>query len=103
MTSEWSPKMFSAWLATVRADTWNTAGSSSPAILYMFGIIRSRPCEAVNVVVRAPAARLPCTVPAAPASDCISMTFTSVPKIFFWCAALHWSTMSAIGLDGVMG
>ena len=26
MTSEWSPKMFSAWVATVRADTWNTAG-----------------------------------------------------------------------------
>ena len=27
---------------------------SSPAILYMFGIIRSKPCEAVNVVVKAP-------------------------------------------------
>ena len=27
--------MFSAWLATVRAETWNTAGSSSPAILYL--------------------------------------------------------------------
>ena len=24
--------MFSAWLATVRADTWNTAGSSSPEV-----------------------------------------------------------------------
>ncbi len=47
MTSEWSPKMFSAWVDTVRADTWNTAGSSSPAILYMLGIISSRPWEAV--------------------------------------------------------
>ena len=47
MTSEWSPKMFSAWVATVRADTWKTPGSSSPAILYMLGIISSRPWEAV--------------------------------------------------------
>ena len=43
ITSLWSPKMFSVWLASVRADTWNTPGSSSPAILYMFGIISSRP------------------------------------------------------------
>ena len=43
MTSEWSPKMFSAWVATARADTWKTLGSSSPAILYMLGIISSRP------------------------------------------------------------
>ena len=35
------------------------------------------------MVVRAPAAREPWTVPAAPASDCISMTFTVVPKMFF--------------------
>ena len=27
----------------VRAETWNTQGSSSPAILYMLGIISSRP------------------------------------------------------------
>ena len=47
MTSEWSPKMFSAWVDTVRAETWNTLGSSSPAILYMLGIISSRPWEAV--------------------------------------------------------
>ena len=47
---------------------------SSPAILYMLGIISSRPWEAVKVVVRAPAAREPCTAPAAPASDCISAT-----------------------------
>ena len=47
MTSEWSPKMQSAWAASVRAETWKTPGRSSPAILYMFGIIRRRPWEAV--------------------------------------------------------
>ena len=55
------------------------------------------------MVVRAPAPREPCTVPDAPASDCISMTLTVVPKMFFWPAADHWSTMSAMGLDGVIG
>ena len=47
MTSEWSPKMLRAWEATVRADTWKTPGRPSPAILYMLGIMRSRPCDAV--------------------------------------------------------
>ena len=59
MTSEWSPKMFSACVDTVRAETWNTAGSCSAAILYMLGIISSRPWDAVYVVVRAPAPREP--------------------------------------------
>ena len=59
MTSEWSPKMDRAWVATVRAAIWITQGSNSPAILYMLGIISSSPCEAVNVVVRAP----PCKEP----------------------------------------
>ena len=36
-----------ACVETVRAETWNTAGSCSAAILYMFGIISSRPWEAV--------------------------------------------------------
>ena len=103
MTSEWSPKMFSAWVDTVRADTWNTQGSCSAAILYILGIISSRPWDAVYVVVRAPAPREPWTAPAAPASDCISTTLTLVPKMFFRPLALHWSTKSAMGLDGVMG
>ena len=47
MTSEWSPKMFSACVETVRAETWNTLGSCSAAILYMLGIMSSRPWEAV--------------------------------------------------------
>ena len=29
---------------------------------------------------------------AAPASDCISITFTVSPKMFFWPCAAHWST-----------
>ena len=37
------------------------------------------------------------------ASDCISVTFTVLPKIFFLPAADHWSTTSAIGLEGVIG
>jgi hypothetical protein len=55
LMSEWSPKIDRAWVATVRADTWNTVEVSSPAILYMFGIMSSRPWDAVNVVVSAPA------------------------------------------------
>ena len=47
ITSEWSPKMESACAESVRAETWNTPGSISPAILYMFGIISKSPCEAV--------------------------------------------------------
>ena len=95
--------MFKDCVDTVRADTSNTQGSCSAAILYMLGIIKRSPWEAVNVVVRAPAAREPCTVPAAPASDCISTTFTVFPKMFFCPAADHWSTVSAIGLEGVIG
>ena len=47
ITSWWSPKMERACDASARADTWNTAGSISPAILYIFGIINRRPWEAV--------------------------------------------------------
>ena len=51
MTSAWSPKIERPCAASERAATWKTAGVSSPAILYMLGIISSRPCDAVNVVV----------------------------------------------------
>lgn len=48
MTSEWSLMMDRAWAERGRAETWNTPGSISPAILYMLGIISSsRPWEAV--------------------------------------------------------
>ena len=66
ITSEWSPKIDRACVATVRAATCMQNGVSSPAILYMFGIMRSRPCEAVKVVASAPAWSAPWTAPAAP-------------------------------------
>ncbi len=54
ITSWWSPKIDSAWVASVRAATCITNGVSSPAILYMLGIMSSRPCDAVNVVASEP-------------------------------------------------
>ena len=103
MTSEWSPKIDSACVATVRADTCMQNEVSSPAILYMFGIIRSRPCDAVKVVVRAPACSAPWTAPAAPPSDCISITVGTVPQMFFLPFADHSSAHSPMLDDGVMG
>jgi len=38
---------------------WNTVLVSSPAILYMLGIISSRPWLAVNVVVSEPVVSAP--------------------------------------------
>ena len=103
MTSEWSPKIESACVATARAATCMTADVSSPAILYMFGIISSRPCEAVNVVPSAPPCRTPCSAPAAPASLCISTTPGTVPHRFGRPRLDHSSASSAIGEDGVIG
>src|SRR5512135_757245 len=103
ITSEWSPKIDSACVATVRADTCMQNEVSSPAILYMLGIISRRPCDAVNVVVSAPAWRAPCTAPAAPPSDCISDTEGTVPQMFFRPFADHSSAHSPMLDDGVMG
>ena len=55
ITSWWSPKILKACAANARALTWNTPGRSSPATLYIFGTISNSPCDAVNVVVKAPA------------------------------------------------
>jgi hypothetical protein len=65
--------------------------------------MRRRPWDAVNVVVSAPAMREPCTAPAAPASDCISVTLTICPKIFSRPSVAHSSVYSAIVDDGVYG
>ena len=89
--------------ASERAATWNTAGVSSPAILYMFGIISSRPWEAVNVVVSAPLCSAPCNAPAAPPSLCISTTVGTLPHTFGRPWLDHSSASSAIGDDGVIG
>ena len=57
----------------------------------------------MNVVDKAPACNEPCNAPAAPASDCISTSFTVSPKMFLRPLADHSSTYSAIGEDGVIG
>src|SRR5664279_926434 len=103
IASWWSPKIDSAWAATARAATCITVLVSSPAILYMLGIISSRPCDDVNVVPSAPACSAPCRAPAAPPSLCISMTLGTVPQMFFLPTDDHASDDSPMGDDGVMG
>ena len=103
ITSEWSPKIDSACVASARAATWNTVGVSSPAILNMFGSISSRPCDAVKVVVSAPDCSAPCTAPAAPPSLCISCTTGTLPQMFLMPSADHSSASSAMVEDGVIG
>jgi hypothetical protein len=90
-------------VATARAATWNTVGVSSPAILNMFGIISSRPCEAVKVVVSDPAWSEPWTAPEAPPSLCISITSGMVPQMLVWPAADQASLSSPIPELGVIG
>jgi hypothetical protein len=103
ITSEWSPKIDSACVASVRAATCMQNAVSSPAILYMFGIMSSRPCDAVNVVASAPACSAPCTAPAAPPSDCISLTSGTCPHRLGRRCTAHSSDSSPIGDDGVIG
>jgi hypothetical protein len=103
ITSEWSPKMDSPCAASDLAATWKTAGVSSPAILYMLGIISSRPCDAVNVVVSAPLCSAPCKAPAAPPSLCISTTLGTPPHTVRRPRLAHSSASSAIVDDGVIG
>jgi hypothetical protein len=103
ITSEWSPKIDSAWVATVRAATWMTVGASSPAILNMLGIISSRPWEAVKVVASAPLSTAPCSTPAAPASLCSSTTSGTCPHRLGRPAALQASASSPIAEAGVIG
>src|SRR5262249_7294135 len=103
ITSEWSPKIDSAWVARARAVTCIVNGVSSPAILYMLGIIRRRPWEAVKVVARAPAWSAPWTAPAAPPSDCISAIAGTTPQRFGLSLLAHSSQSSAIVELGVIG
>src|SRR5512136_1696194 len=69
----------------------------------MLGIINRRPCEAVNVVVIAPACSAPWTAPAAPPSLCISVTEGTVPQMLCRPSAAHASDHSPIGEEGVIG
>ena len=95
--------MLSACVAIVRAATWITVGVSSPAILNMFGSISSRPWLAVNVVPSAPRMTAPWSVPAAPASLCISITSGTAPQRLRWPLALQSSAYSPIAEAGVIG
>lgn len=103
MTSLWSPKIDSAWVASVRAATWMTAGVSSPAILYMLGSMRRRPWLAVNVVASVPFITAPCSAPAAPASDCIWTTSGTAPHRLVRPRADQASASSPIVDAGVIG
>jgi hypothetical protein len=69
----------------------------------MFGIISSRPCEAVNVVASVPPCSAPCSAPAAPASLCISTTTGRLPMMLGLPWLDHSSANSAIVEDGVIG
>ena len=69
----------------------------------MFGIISSRPWEAVKVVASVPPCSAPCNAPAAPPSLCISTTEGTVPQRFGRPRLDHSSASSAIGEDGVIG
>ncbi len=103
ITSLWSPKIDSAWVATALAATWKTVGVNSPAILNMFGSMSRRPCDEVNVVDIAPACRAPWTAPAAPPSLCISVTDGIVPQRFVLPTDAHSSESSPIPEEGVIG
>ena len=80
-----------------------THAVSSPAILYMLGIISMSPCDAVKVVVSAPVCSAPWAAPAAPPSLCISMTTGTLPQMFLTPSEAHWSASSAMVEEGVMG
>ncbi len=103
ITSLWSPKMDSPWAASERAATWKVVAVSSPAILNILGIMSSRPCEAVKVVVSAPVCSAPWTAPAAPPSDCISMTRGTAPQMLVSPWAEYWSANSPMPEEGVIG
>ena len=103
MTSLWSPKIESALVAIARAATCMTNGVSSPAILNMSGSMSRSPCDDVKVVVREPAWRAPWTAPAAPPSDCISMTDGTSPQRFTRPLDDHSSESSPIADAGVIG
>ena len=87
----------------MRAATCSTAGWRCPESLWNTGIISMSPCDDVKEAAKAPVSSAPWTAAAAPASDCISMSDTLCPKIFFLPSAAQASVFSAIGDDGVIG
>lgn len=102
-------------MATERLATWMTPGSSSPEILCMLGIMSIKPCEEENVALSRPPVRVPCSAPAAPASDytmsavhaqtptSISVITTFCPNTFFSPLFAQLSQCSPMPEEGVMG
>ncbi len=103
ITSEWSPKMLSAWVAIERAATCSTVGVSSPATLNIVGIMSRSPCDDVNDVASEPFCTAPWSAAAAPPSDCISMTSGTEPHRFTRPSALQASASSPMVDAGVIG
>jgi hypothetical protein len=58
--------------------------------------------EQVKVVAKEPAARDPCTAPAAPVSLSISVTDITLPKAFCFPSEAQASASSPIGVEGVI-
>ena len=104
ITSLWSPKMESACVASERAATWKTVAVSSPAILYMLGIISSRPCDAVNVVRQRPGLQR-AVQRAGRAALALHLDHRRArcPRCSVFRSADHWSAHSPMGDDGVIG
>jgi len=63
----------------------------------------SSPWLAVKLVARAPEVSAPCSAPAAPPSDCISMTLGTAPHRLGRCCDAHSSANSPMLEEGVMG
>ena len=98
MTSEWSPKMDSAWAARERAATWMATGD-----LVHIGDHQQQSLGGGESGGQCPACTAPCTAPDAPPSLCISMISGIPPQMFFFPCADHSSENSPMGDAGVMG
>ena len=98
ITSEWSPKMESAWVATVRAAMWNTVGVS-PGDLVHVGEHQEQTLRCGEGGGQRPGLQL-WTAPAAPASLCISTTSGTTPQRFGLPACDQASANSPMGDAG---
>ena len=104
ITSLWSPKIDSACVATVRAETWNTRRGQLAGDLEHVGdhqqqALRRREGGGQRAGLQARRA----AAPAAPPSLCISTTVGTVPQMFGFPFADHSSAHSPMFEEGVIG